>query len=156
MINISNNYKNTYIKLQDQHSLSFEQKLDAMIMQTRVDTASEIFSVPDIQATIPSTAPSTACRTFGRAGSRYHWFPSWQVADCPLTPFRHCLRVYIHMYKYTVYTHTYMYIAWTVSIHIYLSEIIIRSDETYLVVVAIIIDVVVIVVVLFIYDIVEM
>ena len=49
-----------------------------------------------------------------------------------------------------------MYIAWTVSIHIYLSEIIIRSDETYLVVVAIIIDVVVIVVVLFIYDIVEM
>ena len=44
-----------------------------------------------------------------------------------------------------------MYIAWTVSIHIYLSEIIIRSDETYLVVVATIIDAVVIVVVPLIY-----
>ena len=49
-----------------------------------------------------------------------------------------------------------MYIAWTVSIHIYLSEIIIRSDETYLVVVATIIDAVVIVVVPLIYDVVEM
>jgi len=48
------------------------------------------------------------------------------------------------MYKYTVYTHTYMYIAWTVSIHIYLSEIIIRSDETFLVVVVIVIIVTVV------------
>jgi len=34
-----------------------------------------------------------------------------------------------------------MYIAWTVSIHIYSSEIIIRSDETFLVVVVIVINI---------------